>query len=318
MTNNRPTRRRFLRIMAAAPVFATAASAASDRSEWRGSALGAEISIVFDGAGRISRQAAIERIVAEIERQEAIFSLQAARSELSRLNASGRLDCPSPDLLHVLSVSREIHKATNRRFDPTVQSLWRFYVEWYGADRTRSRPPDIALARYGERVGFDRVHFGPNGVEMPRDFALTLNGIAQGHITDRGVAILKDLGFTRVLADLGEIGAIGPRVTGDPWRIARPDGATIRLQDAALSTSAGSGTRLADNGDHHIFDPISLRPARIWKWVSVVHPSATFADGLSTGLYCLSPDECVRVLEVFPDARLWGQMADGLTAELPA
>lgn len=318
MTSNRPTRRRFLRIMAAAPVLATTASMADDRSEWRGSALGAEISIVFDGLGRKSRQAAIERIMAEIERQEAIFSLQDARSELSRLNAAARLDSPSPDMLHLLSVSREIHKATNRRFDPTVQSLWRFYVEWYGADRARSRPPDIALARCGQKVGFDEVHVGPNGVEMPRNFALTLNGIAQGHITDRGVAILKDLGFTRVLADLGEIGAIGPRATGDSWRIARPDGATIPLQDAALSTSAGSGTRLADNGDHHIFDPVSLRPARIWNWMSVAHPSATIADGLSTGLYCLSPEECVRAIGAFPGIRFWGQMAEGRIVELTA
>lgn len=316
MTSNRPTRRRFLRIMAAAPVFAATASAANDRSEWRGSALGAEISIVFDGTGRISRQMAVERIVAEIERQEAIFSLQDTRSELSRLNAFGRLDSPSPDMLHVLSVSRKIYKATNRRFDPTVQPLWQFYVEWYGADRARSRPSDIALTGCGRRIGFDKVHVGPNGVDMPADFALTLNGIAQGHITDRGVMILKDLGFTRILADLGEIGAIGPRATGDPWRIARPDGTTIPLQDAALSTSAGAGTRLADNGDHHIFDPVSLRPARIWNWLSVAHPSATIADGLSTGLYCLSPDECVRPLDAFRGARLWGQLAEGRIVEL--
>ena len=92
MTNNRPTRRRFLRIMAAAPVSPRRRPRRVIVRSGGVLALGAEISIVFDGAGRISRQAAIERIVAEIERQEAIFSLQAASLGIvatERLRPSG-------------------------------------------------------------------------------------------------------------------------------------------------------------------------------------------------------------------------------------
>ena len=184
-----------------------------------------------------------------------------------------------------------------------MQSLWRFYVEWYGADRDPKPPSGYrpgALWRKGpDLTGFTSVRMA----SKCHGTLLTLNGIAQGHITDRGVAILKRSGLYACSADLGEIGAIDraqPAIRGElPDRTERQSVCrTLR------STSAGSGTRLADNGDHHIFDPISLRPARIWKWVSV-HPSATFAQTARP------PDSTVFLRRMrprtrgFPGARLW-------------
>ena len=311
-----PTRRRVLRILASTSLLAASRAHAHGRSEWRGSALGAEISISFDSDGRTSREEAVARIMSEIERLEAIFSLQDARSELSRLNADGRLDDPSPDMLHVLAVGGRIHRSTRGRFDPTVQSLWKFYVDWYAQGRARAQPPESELRRLDASIGFDAIRIGPDAISMPPGYALTLNGIAQGHITDRGVAILRDLGFGRVLADLGEIGAIGAiggQAPDESWKVRLPDGATAALRDGALATSAGSATPLADNGDHHLFDPVARRPARIWDWLSIGHPSATIADGLSTGLYCLTPPDCGQALRAFPGARLWGRTQSGET-----
>ena len=307
MAYSNPSRRRILRIFASGVAVAATGRPRDDREEWRGAALGAEVSIVFEGEGGVDRRTAIASILAEIERQEAIFSLQDARSELSRLNAEGRLLHPSADFVHVLSVGLRLHAATRGKFDPTVQGLWRYYVDWYAQDRGRARPPDDALRTLAGGIGFDAVRILPDSIVAPAGVAMTLNGIAQGHITDRGVSILRDLGFTSALVDLGETRAIGSRRDGAFWRVALPDSTPLHVRDGAVSTSAGAATCFADNGDHHIFDPHTRRPARIWNWLTVAHPSATVADGLSTGLYCLPQDQFAQALKVFPQARVWAR-----------
>lgn len=310
-----PTRRRTLAILAGAAAAAIAPRASARSFEWRGAALGANISISFADADPANAEAAVARIMTEVERLEAIFSLQRGDSELSRLNAAGRLDRPSPDLVHVLARAREAHAATHGRFDPTVQTLWRFHVDWYASNPSRRQPDDDTIAELRRRIGLDRVRLAPDMIALPPGGALTLNGIAQGHITDRAASLLRSAGFAHVLVDLGETRAIDSRADGRAWRLELPDGRRIRLGDRALATSSGAATRLADNGDHHIFDPATGRPARCWRWLSVAHPSATVADALSTGLYCLPRVEATRTLGDVPHAHLWGVTADGESVE---
>ena len=296
-----PTRRRAIRILAATAAAAATGGWADAETEWRGTALGADVSIRFRGAGRVDRQIAVDRILAEIDRQEAIFSLQIAGSELSRLNADGHIRNPSIDLVHVLSVALRIHAATSGKFDPTVQALWRYYVDWYAKDRSRGRPDDAVLSTLREKIGFHRVRVAPDLIEAPGGVMVTLNGIAQGHITDSGVRNSARSWLLRTCSSTSaRCARSDPGPGGGGWRLQLPDGAPIVVSDGALSTSAGSATRLADNGDHHIFDPDTRRPAGIWEWVSVAHPSATVADGLSTGLYCLDPDACAVRWRRFP------------------
>lgn len=307
----RHTRRRVLRILAAAVATSLAPRALAREIAWCGSALGADVSVVFSGADAAVAEGAVARIVAEIERLETIFSLQRGDSELARLNAAGRLDVPSPDLVHVLTRAREAHATTHGRFDPTVQSLWKFHVDWYAIDPARKRPSEVDIVAARGRVGLARVRIAPDAVELPAGGALTLNGIAQGHITDRATQLLREAGFRHVLVDLGETRAIDTRADGGAWRITLPDGRRIGLVDCALATSSGAATRLARNGDHHIFDPTTGRPANHWRWLSVAHRSATVADALSTGLYCLAPPQAVAAIRATAGARLWGEADDG-------
>ncbi len=310
-----PTRRRALRILVAAAAASVAPRSASSQTEWRGTALGADVSISFADAEGAATQAAVAEILLEIERLEAVFSLQRGDSELSRLNAASRLESPSPDLLNVLSIARMAHAATLGRFDPTVQPLWRFFVDWYARDRGRARPGDEDLAAARALVGFGRIRASAAAIELPVGAALTLNGIAQGYITDRASALLRRAGFRRVLVDLGETRALDGRADGDAWRVGLPDGRRVALQDGALATSAGAATRFADNGDHHIFDPVDGRPARRWDWLAVAHKSAAVADALSTGLYCLAPEAAIKAAGAVSGVRLWGYSVSGAQVE---
>ena len=120
--------------------------------------------------------------------------------------------------------------------------------------------------------------------------AITLNGIAQGYATDRVVDTLRTAGLSTTLVNMGEIRAIGARPDGTPWRVglADPDepGAvteTVDLVDRAVATTAGAGFRFDPAGHFtHLFDPATGRSPAMYRTVSVVAPTATEADALST------------------------------------
>jgi FAD:protein FMN transferase len=52
---------------------------------------------------------------------------------------------------------------------------------------------------------------------------------------------------------------------------------------------------------HHILDPDTGEPARGARSVTIVTTRAVVADGLSTGVFILGPDEGMALIERLPD-----------------
>ena len=280
-------RRRFLTITAAA--FAVPAGAAAPAARWRGSALGAPASLTIAGMTAAEAAPLFAAVEAELSRLEDIFSLYRPQSEISRLNAAGRLTAPSPELLQVLSLCGSLHEASGGAFDPTVQSLW-----------TGGAPA----------AGWRSVSVSPAEVRLTgKDAALTLNGIAQGAVTDRIAALLRSHGLRDVLVDMGEVAALGSRAPGQPWRagIGAPDGRIferLTLSDRTLATSAPFAPLYAgQTGRSHILPPDSSHRLR-QQLVAVSAPAAAVADGLSTALCLLDEDAIQSALNRFTGARL--------------
>lgn len=297
------TRRRFLTI-AAATLAAGAGRAESAATEWHGVALGAPASLTIRG-DRHAAETAITSVQAELQRLERIFSLYNSDSALVRLNRNGWLAAPPPELLEVLSLSGQVHRQTGGAFDPTIQPLWQAYAEAAG-----SPGPDRIEAAWAQ-VGWQHLRFDADEIAFARPgMALTLNGIAQGYITDRIAALLKARGMTDVLVDMGEIAALGTRADGTAWRagIAAPDGRILHrvtLSDRCLATSAPSGTVLDPAGEvGHIFDPRRRAPAEAQRVASVSATSAALADGLSTAFCLMTPAEIDAAVAELPGARV--------------
>lgn len=314
------TRRRFIAISAAAACGSHPALAFSKPSRptiWRGIALGAKAEIRLDVDDRADAADIIAACRLEIDRLEILFSLYRPASAIARLNRDGRLAAPDADLLALLSIAASIHRATGGAFDPTVQPLWDAYARIHTtiADGGSGRQEAISAAqgRLAGRIGFDAVTMAPDRIAFDRHgMALTLNGIAQGFITDRIADLLRARGLNHVLVDIGELRALDGRGDGSDWpvRIAEPGNRkatarTVRLNNRALATSEPLGTTFDAAGRFgHILDPRSGRPAAMRRQVSVEAPTAAIADALSTA-FCLMPDDKVsQVLEVFADAKL--------------
>ena len=303
----RPTRRRFLSISAMACASGALAGPVPE-ARWTGTALGAGASLRVVGLAPEAAAPIFASVQHELARLEGIFSLYRPNSELSRLNETGRLERPSAELLEVLSLSGSLHHATGGAFDPTVQPLFAANAAAAGLGRTVA-PEEIAGARAA--TGWDGVRFDSMSIRLERPgAALTLNGIAQGYVTDRIAALLKAHGLSDTLIDMGEVAALGHRADGQAWRagVMAPDGRLLHrltLTDRALATSAPKGTVLDPDGRlGHIFDPVTGHEARAAAVIAVSAPSAVIADGLSTALCVLPVEARADAVAAFPGAKL--------------
>ena len=148
-------------------------------------------------------------------------------------------------------------------------------------------------------VNSDRIAFAKRGM------GLTLNGIAQGYITDRVVDLLRAGGIEQSLVDMGEVRALGCGPAGRPWSVGITDPEepalvlrTLDIVDQAVATSAGAALQFDAAGRfNHIFDPRTGACAHLHRLVTVVMPSATAADALSTALSIVASDSADRLLK---------------------
>jgi thiamine biosynthesis lipoprotein len=300
-TSRRPTRRRAIGLLAAAagfPLLArddpAAGEASRARYEWQGTALGARARLLLAHPSPEVARRAVALCLAEIARLERAFSLFLPDSELSCLNRDGRLQAPSQDLRVLLNEAIRFAEISGGAFDVSVQPLWRLYARHFELSGHDPRGPsdgEIAAAR--SLVGYRGIDLDDSRVRLVRPgMALTLNGIAQGYITDRVADLLRDLGFGRVLVQLGETRALEPPAGRDAWRIGIADpedpsriAARVALRDQAVATSSGLAARFDPDARHtHIFDPATGRSRLGPRRVTVVARRAVVADALSTAL----------------------------------
>ena len=154
-------------------------------------------------------------------------------------------------------------------------------------------------------MGHQHLIFDRNRVVFARrGMGLTLNGIAQGYITDRVVDLLRANGIEQSLVDMGEIRALGAHPEGRAWTVAITDPAgpgqvlrTAEIVNQAVATSAASPSSLMPHGRfNHIFHPRTGACARLHRSVTLIMPTATAADALSTAFSLMPVEAAERVL----------------------
>ena len=300
----------------------TASLAAPYLHRWRGQVFGAGATILMHGMDETRARRLTLLCRAEIERLESIFSLYQPYSALARLNAEGRLPNPPGELVALLQRSIRFSDLTGGAFDVTVQPLWRLYAQHFGrADYDPAGPAEAARIRALALVDYSAIDVGNRMIAFTQPgMAITLNGIAQGYITDRIVDLLRGHGVADMYVELGESRARGRHPTGRPWTIGLVDPTnpsrlapmTLAMGDEAIASSGGYGMRFDPAGHHHhLFDRFSGRSAAYNLGVTVRAPNATTADALSTALSVMPRDQTHRCLGQFDGVEAIMTMPDG-------
>lgn len=245
-------------------------------------------------------QAEVENILAQVDRQ---FSTYRSDSDIERFNNLPANHCqkmPTP-ILELIRVGEQLSSQSDGSYDLTVEpllNLWGFGPQ----AREEKVPSAEALAEVQQRVGYR--HLRIDGDRLCKDAAVEVdfNSIAAGYAVDTIAAKLETLGIHNYLAEAtGELKAVGKKLDGSPWRIALEEPRDD--QQVAKRIIAVDGYGVSTSGDYrnyfeqggrrysHTFDARAGAPVlHALASVTVIHPSALMADGLSTLLLILGPE----------------------------
>jgi thiamine biosynthesis lipoprotein len=169
-------------------------------------------------------------------------------------------------------------------------------------------PEQCAQAHCGwQSLGWDPQR---RVLTQPGRATLDLSAIAKGDAVDRLSDLLTGLGLPHHLVEVGgELRGAGLKPQGQPWWVdLEPPHASAALPPLRVALH---GLSIATSGDYrktyqdaqgrrvsHTVDPRQRRPvSHGLASVTVLHPSAMWADGWSTALMVLGPEEGLRLAE---------------------
>ena len=297
------SRRRLLKIVGVATVGAIVGKSFvtfKDKTElqkvtWNGTALGSQAEITIYHPSEKEAHKILTKSVEELTGLENLFSLYKDSSQLSLLNKKGYLENPHPEMVNIFNLSKKYSEMTNGAFDVTVQPLWNIYNKSF---TDLGKPPlNTQISDALKLVDWKSIKVEKTKISYEIEgMSSTLNGIAQGYITDKIAESLINSGISNTLVQLGEYRGVGDHPEGRPWRllISNPEHTNsigeVEFTDAAVATSAGLGTPFDLSGKyHHIFNPESGYNDNEYLQVSVISKTAAEADALATAFLIMNP-----------------------------
>ena len=262
------------------------------------------VDIVAYHPSRAEAEAAVAKALDEVERLDDILSNYEPDSDVSKLvrDARNKSVAVEASLFEVIQRSVELSRRSGGKFDVTISPLLKVWKKAREADR-KPTADEIAAAR--RCVGFEKIELTPPDRILIRSdcVEIDLGGIGKGYAVERAINILKAAGIQNAVINAGSssIAAMGTPPDGSGWPIrvieSGAGNRSILLKNTSISTSEQTGS---------ILDPFTGNPTSERMTVSVIAPSATLSDGLSTALLLVSIDEGKKLLSQYPDvSALW-------------
>lgn len=284
----------------------TALPAGADWHSRAEAIMGTEVRVELWHEDDAAARAAIDAVMDEMRRIDALMSPFKPDSELSRINreAAQRPIVISQEMFDLIARSLEFSKLSGGAFDITFSSVGYLYDY-----RERIRPSDAEIAKALPGVNYrhlqlDRkrrtLHFARNGVRID------LGGIAKGYAVDNCIALLKKRGITHAIVTAGgDSRLLGDR-RGRPWRVGirdprQRDGVAmvLPLVDVAISTSGDYERYFEADGvrHHHIINPKTGKSASGVRSVTVIGPDGVTTEGLTKSVFILGPKNGIRLID---------------------
>ncbi|WP_452223283.1 FAD:protein FMN transferase [Lacinutrix chionoecetis] len=273
-----------------------------------GSVFGTFYDITYSSSKNESYQKQIDSIFSIINKSMSNYQVD---SDISKLNKH-QLDIVDDHFVNVFIASKEIYKATNGVFDPTIGTLvnaWNF-----GSEENKTKLDSIKVDSLMQFVGFERLLINTNTNTIikshPRPY-IDFNAIAKGYAVDVVSMYLENNNITDYMVNIGgELRTKGINVekqNGWTVGIENPnfDGSqsydkVFELKDKAMATS---GTyrkfKLDENGKRyaHIIDTKTGYPAKTnILSVSVIAETCMMADGYATAIQAMGIEKAKQLL----------------------
>ncbi len=231
------------------------------------------------------------------------FNYFDSSSALSKINNSIKDSIPiDPELLEMFELAGELNQKSNGLYDVSVGTLtdiWRY-------DRAHV-PSSDSIKMALQNVGFNRILISNNYLTKPLGVKINLGSIAKGYIVDKAMEYLQKNGAVSGFVNAGgnirtfgftknnSVGIVHPRkkdsLIGE-----------IKIKNGGVATSGDYERYFEVKGKryHHILNPKTGMPSEGTMSVTIIAPTATLADGLSTTLFVMEHKKAIELLEQFP------------------
>ncbi len=263
------------------------------------------VTVVSEDESKASQ--AIERVFRELKTLEGLLNVFDPKSEVSEVNRnSGKVwTLLQPDTVHLLKEARGICDLTEGYFDITVGAVSLLYDFHRGIAPSREE-----IQKALPLVDCRGLLLRDSKAMLRREgMRIDPGGITKGYAVDRAVEVLRAEGIRAGLVALaGDIRGFGSKPDGSGWKVGIRDPwggreevfAYVELsQDMAISTSGNYERFFIKNGRlyHHILNPKTGLPAEGLKSVTVIGPSATYTDALSTAVFVMGLQKGTPIAE---------------------
>jgi thiamine biosynthesis lipoprotein len=252
-----------------------------------------EISVVADDS--IWAEERIDMAVAEIRRIEKLLTTFSDDSQTNRINANAGISPVkvAPEVFDLIARSIKISELTQGAFDITYgsidKSLWNF-------DLNMKALPDAATARAAvSLINYKNVTLDSENTTVflaKAGMRIGFGGIGKGYAADKAKKVLQCNGVNSGIVNAaGDLVTWGTQPNGKPWTIAIADPdretmpfSTLNISNMAIATSGNYAKYVVIDGKKysHTIDPKTGLPVSGIKSVSIISPSAEFADAMAT------------------------------------
>ncbi|MCM1091860.1 MAG: FAD:protein FMN transferase [Muribaculum sp.] len=259
---------------------------------------------------------ALKQCETRVRELEGLLSVTKADSDISKLNNRSGQNTEgilvSADTYSLLRTAVSLGSETEGALDITLYPIVR---EWGFTTGEYQIPKAERIQTLLQKVDYQTILLEPpmsdggGTVCVPNGVELDLGAVAKGYTGDCLLDILRDMGVTSAILDLGgNVQTLGAKPDGFPWRIAvrNPFDRTkelgvLEVTDKSVITSGGYERYFTgeDGKDYwHILDPADGYPAdNGLVSVTVVGESGVRCDGLSTALFVMGKDRAVNLYQ---------------------
>jgi thiamine biosynthesis lipoprotein len=290
--------------------------------------MGTEYAIDLYARDEQTAQQLFDAAFEEVDRLDALLSNYRPSSELSRISrdAGAGPVTTDPETFEFLARSFYWSRESQGAFDITVGPLLKAWGFYFHGGRI---PSSAELSALRAQVGWENVALDPKSRTVAftnrRPMELDPGSIGKGFAVDRVAALLRSDGVTSAFISAGgsTLYGIGAPPGEAGWPVNVPDphhpgaiASKVLLKDESLSTGACTEKFFIKDGHRycHIFNPQTMRPVEGMLQTSVIDPSATDSDALSTVAFVMTPEASAKFFSslsqgehktrmlIFPDA----------------
>lgn len=253
---------------------------------------------------------ALSLVFDEMERVNQLMSPYIETSALARVNRNASLHPVVVDAatFQVIKHAIDVSMLTDGAFDITFASVGFMYDY-----RASTKPSEQAINEHLAAINYQHIALDDDAQSIffsHPNVKIDLGGIAKGYAVDASINALKKAGIAHALVTAGgDTRLLGDR-RGRPWIVGIRDprneekqAVKLPLENTAISTSGdyerffeADGTRY-----HHILSPKTGKSVYEVQSVSIIGPTSTMNDALSTSVFVLGVVNGMNLINRLPD-----------------